>query len=270
MVAGGVRSIYALLRVTPQELTNTPGIGLTLATQFYQDLHDKIVNVPLARIMDASNFFGGVGEKRFEAILDVYPNFLDFAQLDDRETANYIRAVRGFNILADHIAEKLEEFVQWLKHNPMIIIEQPQLQPAPIAQLPQTPFPQTPFPQTPFPQTTFLQTRLPVTPYGVQAVPTATQYGAQTVPPATQYGTQTGNKVLTGMTFVFSGFRGDLGRDLEARIKRAGGKVTGAVSRNTTMLIMKDTNDRKGKANEALEKGIPLISVDQFIARFNI
>lgn len=52
------------------------------------------------------------------------------------------------------------------------------------------------------------------------------------------------------------------------QIKARGGKVTTAVSRNTSFLILKDINDRKGKAAEAEKRGIPIISREDFIARY--
>jgi len=72
-------------------------------------------------------------------------------------------------------------------------------------------------------------------------------------------------QTLTGMTIVFSGFRD---KELEGAIEARGGRVTTSVSRNTSMLIMKDVNDRKGKANKALAKGIPLVAREVFIAQY--
>lgn len=72
-------------------------------------------------------------------------------------------------------------------------------------------------------------------------------------------------QTLTGMTIVFSGFRD---KELQEAIEARGGRVTTSVSRNTSMLIMKDVNKRKGKANKALAIGIPIIAREEFIAKY--
>lgn len=72
-------------------------------------------------------------------------------------------------------------------------------------------------------------------------------------------------QTLAGLTIVFSGFRDG---DLESQIKERGGKVTTSVSKNTSLLLMKDTTDTKGKAQKALSLGIPLMSRDQFLSSY--
>jgi NAD-dependent DNA ligase len=250
MVAAGIKGIYTLLRVSPQQLSGIPGIGPTLSNQIYTDMHERITNVSLARIMDASGIFPHIGERRFEAILEVHPNLLDFADLDEEEIANYIRGVKGFNTLADEIAGNLPDFVEWLKQNPMITIEQPAAPTITPAILPLGKLTITPGPLT-------------ITPTPIQL-----QIGQPTmITQPTQVIQPTGGNKLAGITVVFSGFRD---RDLEDLIRKNGGKVTGSVSRNTTFLIMKDMRpeNMKGKAQEAQEKGVPLITKDDFIKRY--
>jgi NAD-dependent DNA ligase len=69
-----------------------------------------------------------------------------------------------------------------------------------------------------------------------------------------------GNK-LNDMTFVFSGFRDD---SLEEYIQNNGGRVTSTVSRNTTMLIVKDIQATGTKIDKANELNIKIITVAQF------
>jgi len=221
MVTAGIRNINDLLRVSPQQLAGIPGIGSTLSNQIYNSIHGQITNIPLSRILDASGFFPHIGERRFEAILEVHPNLLDFADLDKEEIARYIREVKGFKALADIIAANLSDFNEWLKRNPMITIEQP----------------------------TAITPVLP---------PTTTPIQLKIAP-------QVGGNRLAGMTVVFSGFRD---KNLEDRIRKEGGRVTGSVSRNTTYLIMKDITDIKGKGEKAMELGIPIISKDDFMAKY--
>lgn len=69
---------------------------------------------------------------------------------------------------------------------------------------------------------------------------------------------KTGN--LSGMTFVFTGFRNS---DLEKEILNRGGKMGSAVSKNTTYLVADDPTSTSGKAAKARECGVRIINVTQ-------
>jgi DNA ligase (NAD+) len=75
------------------------------------------------------------------------------------------------------------------------------------------------------------------------------------------------HRPLEGMTIVFSGFRD---KNLETSITNKGGRVTTSVSKNTTMLILRDLSpeNMKGKAQEATSKGIPIIARDEFVQKY--
>lgn len=266
MVQAGIRNIYDLLTVSAQQLATIPGIGLTLSNQMYDDIHERIMNVPLARIMDASGIFPRIGEKRFEAIFEVYPNLLDWAHKDPNIVANYIRGVRGFNTLAVEIANRLRSFADWLQQHPMITIQKP------VQHLTLGPLPTTFTIGNKTVNVPTLGLRINTVPQQIYTTPPQTYTippQTYTTPPQTYTAPQqtytTPQQTLTGTTVVFSGFRD---KELEQRIKSAGGKVTTAVSRNTSFLILKDINDRKGKAMEAEKKGVPLISREDFIQRY--
>lgn len=78
---------------------------------------------------------------------------------------------------------------------------------------------------------------------------------------------QSGGASLTGQQVVFSGFRD---QQLEQAVINAGGKVSNAMSGRVTMVVMKDLSPAsiKGKAQEAQQRGIPLITKEDFITRF--
>ena len=229
LVNAGIKNIDQLLRITPQQFASIDGIGGVLSNQFYNDIHDKITNISIPKIMDASGMFPHIGERRFDAIFDVYPNLLQLANENPQNIAMYIREVRGFNTLADEIAIRLKSFTDWLEHNPMITLKSP--------------------------------------------ITLNTSQNSTLVP---QQIIRTGN--LSGMTIVFSGFRDKTAqqlypdkfktRSITEQIREHGGKVTTSVSRNTNYLILLDINDRKGKAQEAMDKGVPLISLADFINQY--
>lgn len=127
LVEAGIKTIKLLLTATVEQLIAIPGIGNNLATQIIDDIKDKITNVELARIMDASNIFPGIGERRCEMILEVYPDLLKYSYDDFDVISDLIRNVPGFNKLADVVAEHLPIFTNWLQIHHMITVKMPEI-----------------------------------------------------------------------------------------------------------------------------------------------
>ena len=79
----------------------------------------------------------------------------------------------------------------------------------------------------------------------------------------------TGNS-CEGLTFVITGdvhhYKNH--NELKAYIENQGGKVTGSVSKSTSFLINNDVESSSGKNKKAKELSIPIISEEEFIARF--
>lgn len=73
-----------------------------------------------------------------------------------------------------------------------------------------------------------------------------------------------------GLTFVITGdvhlFKN---RDeFKTYVERTGGKVTGSVTSKTNFLVNNDVNSTSSKNKKAKDLGIPIISEDEFVARF--
>lgn len=73
-----------------------------------------------------------------------------------------------------------------------------------------------------------------------------------------------------GLTFVVTGdvHHYKNRNELKAYIESQGGKVTGSVSKSTSFLINNDVTSTSGKNQKAHQLGTPIISEDDFIARF--
>ena len=73
-----------------------------------------------------------------------------------------------------------------------------------------------------------------------------------------------------GLTFVVTGdvHHYKNRNELKAYIESQGGKVTGSVSKSTNYLINNDVESTSGKNQKAKELSIPIISEDEFVARF--
>lgn len=70
---------------------------------------------------------------------------------------------------------------------------------------------------------------------------------------------------LAGLTVVLTGFRS---QDLEGRIVEAGGKVGSSISSNTSILVAKDVGETSSKIKKAMEYGVHIMSIDEFIREF--
>ena len=79
----------------------------------------------------------------------------------------------------------------------------------------------------------------------------------------------TGNACL-GLTFVITGdvHHYKNRNELKAYIESQGGKVASAVSGSTSFLINNDVTSTSGKNKKAQQLGIPIISEDDFVARY--
>lgn len=70
-------------------------------------------------------------------------------------------------------------------------------------------------------------------------------------------------ELFSGKTYVFSGFRNS---EYESLIESYGGKVGSAVTKKTSVLVIKDSSDesKKGKYEKAVELNIPVITLKDF------
>lgn len=86
----------------------------------------------------------------------------------------------------------------------------------------------------------------------------------------TQPDLQPAGRLCEGLTFVVTGdvhhYRNR--NELKAYIESQGGRVAGSVSGSTAFLINNDVASTSGKNQKAHQLGIPIISEDEFIARF--
>jgi DNA ligase (NAD+) len=120
----GYNTLYKILNANANDFAKIEGLGKKSGQQIYDNIYNVISFSPLAHLMSASGVFGpGFGFKRFETILNVYPDILSRATLPINQLTALIRFVPGFDKIAENIAEGLPRFNKWLADHPMIIIE---------------------------------------------------------------------------------------------------------------------------------------------------
>lgn len=95
----GFNSIKNILCITKEDLLKIEGIQDKLATKIYNNLQSRLINIKLLNLMVASNCFGrGIGEKKLKSFLDLYPNFLDNENEEEKDDIkNKLNGLEGFN-----------------------------------------------------------------------------------------------------------------------------------------------------------------------------
>ncbi len=72
---------------------------------------------------------------------------------------------------------------------------------------------------------------------------------------------------FSGMIVVMTGFRDD---NIKQFVINNGGDVKDNVSGNTTLVIVKDSSSTSSKVETARQKGIKILTKDEFIKEFNL
>jgi DNA ligase (NAD+) len=69
------------------------------------------------------------------------------------------------------------------------------------------------------------------------------------------------------MTIVFTGFRN---KEWEKIIEEQGGKLGSSISKNTSIVVVKDPTKKSSKLDKALEIGIEIISMEDFKNKYHL
>lgn len=75
------------------------------------------------------------------------------------------------------------------------------------------------------------------------------------------------NGIFNGYNIVFTGFRN---KDWQKKVEEEGGKVTGSVSKNTTLLVYNDGEENSNKYNQAKKLGVKTITKSKFSEKYNM
>jgi len=96
VIKAGFNSVPKILKVSKVELLGVKGFKDKTADKIYDSLQDKINNVTLPVLMNATNIFGrGMGETRISAVLEAYPDILTMKSTTEEKEA-LVRGIEGF------------------------------------------------------------------------------------------------------------------------------------------------------------------------------
>jgi DNA ligase (NAD+) len=98
LIDAGLDTIPDILGATEEDFLNVEGFGEKSAQNLVESIKTAMSNVPLAKLMAASNKLGhGLGEERMKQILDIYPNILtEYKNWTKKEFIENIKEINGW------------------------------------------------------------------------------------------------------------------------------------------------------------------------------
>ena len=202
----GFESIKDIIYAEYDELMEVDGIQSRMANNILKNIDAGFEKATFSTIGYASQQFDeAIGIKRLQAIVDMYPDFLEKAESKSvQQLTAMISKVPGIKTQAGLIAQGAKRFVQWLD-----------------------------------------DLELELEPEKKQEVE---------------------SDKLDGLRVLFTGIR-DV--DLLDRIIANGGKKAGSV-KSADVLVIKEGGKPNNKTRYAEENSIPMFTIDQFIAKYDV
>jgi len=195
----GYDTIEKILAMSIEDIKELEGFQEKSSKKVYNSIHERISQVPLARLLGKTNIFGrGFGEKRIQYILDKYPRI--FAEPLSSNHRENIISISGFS---DKTADSFVNNIHLVRP--------------------------------------FLDTLN--RPYIDNTITITEQH------------------VLSGKKVAFSGIRD---KSLCQELANRGIIVVEQVSKDTSILIVKDKDDITSKVEKAIKYEIPIVLIDDF------
>ena len=90
----GYKTIIDIINIQDEEFKKISGFGGKMGTKILNSLHEKLNNINLVDLMDASNCFGrGLGKKKIKNVIESYPDILNY-----KLSREDIEEVEGFSV----------------------------------------------------------------------------------------------------------------------------------------------------------------------------
>lgn len=116
MIEAGFDSVPKILAMTKSDYLKVQGFKDKTASKLYAGIQDKLDKASLAELMTASNAFGrGFGDKRFTAILDVYPDILITGEDKKAKIAKLVKVEGVADKTAERFVEAIPAFLEFME-----------------------------------------------------------------------------------------------------------------------------------------------------------
>jgi NAD-dependent DNA ligase len=115
LINANINTIKKIIEIKLTDLNNIEGFKDRMINKVYTNIIDKIKNISLLDLAIASNYFGhGIGKKKIEKIMNIYPNIIElYNKYDNDNIINKIIDIEGFDIkTATQFVNNLSKFVK--------------------------------------------------------------------------------------------------------------------------------------------------------------
>tara|TARA_B100000035_G_scaffold234966_1_gene203214 strand:+ start:1230 stop:4589 length:3360 start_codon:yes stop_codon:yes gene_type:complete len=116
IIKGGYDDVCKILAMSKEDLLKIEGFKEKSATNIYTNIKEKMKDVSLSQLMDASNIFGqGFGEKRFDLILNNYSSVLTSEETKEEKMKKLVNIKGVSSKIAEAFLEHIKEFIEFLE-----------------------------------------------------------------------------------------------------------------------------------------------------------
>lgn len=114
LVAAGYDTVPKILKMKASDFENIEGFGKKSSVKISDMIKEKVEEASLVKLMTATNFARGMGEKKFGPILDAYPDILT-SELSDTEKVKQLKTIKGIaENTAVRFVSNIKEFLDFL------------------------------------------------------------------------------------------------------------------------------------------------------------
>ena len=126
----GYTTIRDFLSLKVEDVLKVEGFAKRSAERLIDSIQNSVKNVGLAKLVGATGIFGeGIGERKFQSILDKHPDFLEVSRdMDTDEIEELLKNVGGFQKKASVIASGMDVLRRFLEDHPQISLEKVEIQ----------------------------------------------------------------------------------------------------------------------------------------------
>ncbi len=269
----GFRSIKEFLNLKLQDLLKIPRFGDASSNKVLEAIRTSTTNADLATVLAAVSVCGeGFGVKKFQNILQKFPNFLDIS-IPDSEYIKTLQSIGGFAETAITFTKYRLDIIKFIDLHHEITYYNNPLDKNTIQKMEDIKFQH----ENEIKNNKVLNHDLAPLPISSSVYTLKDEFGNIHQPQLyidnsshnteQKIESQSTIKRFIGKSIVFSGIR-DL--DLEQKIVAEGGDIKSAVSGKTNYLIVLDTNENSTKIKKAHEvnskkpNSVQIIQIEEF------
>ena len=110
--------LFKILNFTITDFMKIDGFKNDKSEKIFNEIKEKVNNVELPVLMDASQFFKRIGTKKLRLLLDAYPNFLQIVEeqkLNEAQLLTLLNEIKGYEMITSKaILQDINNFINWL------------------------------------------------------------------------------------------------------------------------------------------------------------